>query len=164
MACSLHVGFCCRLLDSELFDMSSLLSLLGDGHLHLRSRSISFCSPNPSQGLSGSFSFILGSPCTSRNLRKVQISKKVNVFAWHALHGRVNGMACIQTHSSFLLGLQWCFLCSKLSENLDHILGRCQFALLIRNCFLETFGVCLARNRDRLLMLGKVLFHLPFCD
>ncbi|TYJ96877.1 epimerase family protein SDR39U1-like protein [Cucumis melo var. makuwa] len=155
MAFSLDVGFCCPLSDSESFDMSSILSLLGDGHLHLRSRSISFCSPNPSKGLSGSFSFILGSPCTSRNLRKVKISKKVNVFAWHALHERVNGMACIQTHSSFLLGLQWCFLCSKLSENLNHIFGRFQFALLIQKCFLETFGVCLARNGGRLLMLGK---------
>lgn len=163
MACSLDVGFRRPLSDRKSFVMSSLLSLLGDIHLHSRSRNISFWSHNHSKGLSCSFSLILGSPPT-RKSRNVKISKKVNFFAWHALHGRVNTMGCIQRHPSFLLGLQWGFLYCKLSENLDHIFGRCQFALSIWDFFLETYGVCLARNRDRPLMLVKVLFRLPFCD
>lgn len=160
-AYSFNFGFRHPLSNREPLNLSTLLPLLRD--FHICHRDICFWSPNPCEGFSCSFFLILSSPHTSRNPGKFKIFKKAKSFTWQILYGRVNIMDRIQSHSS-LLWLRWCILCRKVFEDLDHVVCRCQLAILTWDSFLETFGVCLARNRDRSPILKEVLFFQLFHD
>lgn len=137
------------------------VTLLGGFHLCLSCWDTRFWSSNPSKEFFWpSFLFILVSPHTSRNPRKVEISNKVNVFYGQVLYGRVKAIGGIRRHFSLLLGLQWGILRTKAFEILNHFLGSChQFTLAVGDSLFEASGVCLALNRDSRLMLEEVLFH-----
>ena len=69
---------------------------------------------------------------------KSKVPLRVAFFTWTAVFGRILTMNNLRKN---IVVTEWCFMCKKSSESIDHLLLHCEVAIEVWNMVCQQFGV-----------------------
>jgi len=76
-----------------------------------------------------------------KKIWKPEVPPKIKAFFWIIVLSRINTMDMLQRRKPFIaLSPQWCYLCHKDEESVDHIFFHCSFTTKVWTYFISRIG------------------------
>jgi len=74
-----------------------------------------------------------------KDIRRVKAPKRVAFFVWTAALGKI--LTHDNLHRRGVVVVEWCVMCKKHGESVDHLLLHCDVARVVWSSFYSLFGV-----------------------